>query len=344
MKSNTRGGGGEVEVSGMRKAAMLLVLIGDNASANVLKELTEQEVHAVTREVAKMQEIPSEYAEALLAEFFQLSVGKDSFRVGGADYAGKMLTSAFGIEAGKKMMGRLGRLDSDYANLDRLQNADPQQLAKFIVNEHPQTIALMLSHLNATQAAALLSALPKELRADVALRMASLEQISPEIVSKIATVISQKLQALGEFSRESYGGVRAVAEIFNRLDAATGREILDVVDQQNPNVAETIRQLMFVFEDLLGVDINQLKDILARLDRKLLTVALKGTSDALKDHFFSTMSSRGVEMLKEEMESLGPIKIKEVEAAQQQIIAVCRQMEAEGALSLKGSVSDRYVV
>jgi flagellar motor switch protein FliG len=241
-------------------------------------------------------------------------------------------------------MEQLGPMEGDDANLDRLQNADPQQLAKFITNEHPQTIALMLSHLNAGQAAALLASLPSELRANVALRMAGLDQISPEIVNKIASVIGQKLQALGEFSRESYGGVRAVAQIFNRLDGGTVREILDVVDQQNPNLAETIRQLMFTFEDLLAVDENQLKEILARVDRKLLTIALKGTSDALKDHFFSIMSARGVEMLKDDMESLGPVKIKEVEAAQQQITAVVRQLEDDGVVSLKGSVSDQYVV
>jgi flagellar motor switch protein FliG len=343
MKTSARSGS-DVEIPGIRKAAMLLVLIGDQASAAVLKELKESEVHSVAREVAKLESISGDYAESLLTEFFQLSVARDSFRVGGTEYAGKMLVGAFGTDAARNVMEQLGRMEGDYANLDRLQNADPQQLAKFIINEHPQTIALMLSHLNAGQAAALLASLPSELRANVALRMAGLDQISPEIVNKIASVIGQKLQALGEFSRESYGGVRAVAQIFNRLDGGTVREILDVVDQQNPNLAETIRQLMFTFEDLLAVDENQLKEILARVDRKLLTVALKGTSDALKDHFFSTMSTRGVEMLKDEMEALGPVKIKEVEAAQQQITAVVRQLEADGVISLKGSVSDQYVV
>ena len=340
----TLDGAAGTSVTSMRKAAIILVLLGDDTSAAVLKELTETEVHAVAREVARLESISGNHAEEALTEFFQLTVARDSFRSGGIDYASKMLVSAFGPDVAKNLMDRLGRVEADYANLDRLQKADPQQLAKFIHNEHPQTIALMLSHLNAVQAAALLSSLPAELRADVALRMASLDQISPEIVSKIATVIGQKLQALGEFSRESYGGVRAVAEIFNRLDAGTGKEILDVVDQQNPNLAETIRQLMFVFEDLQAVDINQLKEILARVDRKLITIALKGTSEGLREHFFSTMSARGVEMLKDEMESLGPVKIKEVESAQQQIIATVRQLEAEGLVSLKGSVSEQYVV
>ena len=228
--------------------------------------------------------------------------------------------------------------------MDLLQKADPQQLAKFIHNEHPQTIALVLSHLNASQAAALLVSLPAEMRADVALRMANLDQISPEIVNKIATVIGQKLQALGEFSRESYGGVRAVSEVFNRLDSGTSKEILDVIENHNPNLVETIRQLMFVFEDLQAIDANQLKEVLARVDRKSLTLALKGTSDALKDHFFGTMSARAVEMLKEDIDALGPVRIRDVEGAQQQIIGIIRQLEAEGVISLKGAGGDQYVV
>jgi flagellar motor switch protein FliG len=152
------------------------------------------------------------------------------------------------------------------------------------------------------------------------------------------------LKALGELSRESYGGVRAVAEMFNRLDSATSKEILDTIEAQDPNLAETIRHLMFVFEDLLLIDQNGIKEILARVDRKLLTVALKGTSDQLKNHFMQCMSQRGAEMLREDMEALGPVKIKEVEAAQQQIIAVVRQLEAEGVLSLKGAVGEQYVV
>jgi flagellar motor switch protein FliG len=238
----------------------------------------------------------------------------------------------------------LKQLGADAANFDALQKADPQQLAKFIHNEHPQTIALVLSHLNPSQAAGLLFSLPNDLRADVALRMANLDQISPDIISKIASIIGQKLKALGEMSRESYGGVRAVAEMFNRLDSSCSKDILENIESSDPTLAETIRHLMFVFEDLLLIDQNGIKEILGRIDRKILTVALKGTSDQLKDHFLECMSQRGAEMLREDMEALGPIKIKEVESAQQQIIAVVRQMEAEGAISLKGAVGEQYVV
>jgi flagellar motor switch protein FliG len=174
--------------------------------------------------------------------------------------------------------------------------------------------------------------------------MASLDQISPDIILKIAGVIGQKLKALGEFSRESYGGVRAVAAILNRLDSASTREILDDIERQDTTLAQTIRHLMFVFEDLLLIDPLGLKEVLAKVDRKVLTVALKGTSEQLRNHILGCLSQRGADMLREDMEALGPVKIKEVEAAQQQIIAVVRQLESEGVVSLKGAVGEQYVV
>jgi flagellar motor switch protein FliG len=336
---------GAENLSGIRKAAMLLILLGDKTSAEIIKQLSEDEVQVVSREITRLDSISAEVAETLLEEFYQMNMAHDFVVRGGMDYAKKMLQQAFGPEVSKKLIDRLSKsMGGEYANLDLLQKVDPQQLAKFIHNEHPQTIALVLSHLNASAAAGLLISLPSEMRADIALRMGNLDQISPEIVNKIATVIGQKLQSIGEYSRESYGGIRAVAEMFNRLDSGTSREILDVIETQNPNLVETIRHLMFVFEDLLLIDVNQLKEIIDRIDRKILTLALKGTSEALQEHFLKTMSARASEMLKEEMESMGPVRIKEVEAAQQEIIAVVRKMESEGLLSLKGTVGEQYVV
>jgi flagellar motor switch protein FliG len=197
--------------------------------------------------------------------------------------------------------------------------------------------------LNPSQAAGLLSSLPADMRADVALRMASLDEISPEIIGKIAGVIGTKLKSLGELSREAYGGVHAVAEMFNRMDSNSSKDILDTIESANSPLVETIRHLMFVFDDLLLLDVNALKEVLAKVDRKILTVALKGTSDQMKNHMLQAMSQRGAEMLREDMEALGPIKIKEVESAQQQIISVVRQLESEGTISLKGGSGDQYV-
>ncbi len=329
----------------IRKAAMLLIVLGEQTSAELLQSLSEEDIGKVSREVAKITAISSEQAEDVLNEFHHISTAGDYVARGGIDFARKLLQRAFSPDMAKRLLDRLTKtLGSEAASFDAIQKADPQQLAKFIHNEHPQTIALVLSHLNSTQAAALLTSLPAGLRADVSQRMASLDQISPEVILKIAGVIGQKLKTLGEFSRESYGGVRAVAEMLNRLDSASSREILDHIEQQDTNVAETIRHLMFVFEDLLLIDPLGLKEVLGKVDRKVLTVALKGTSEQLRNQVLSSMSQRGAEMLREDMDALGPIKIKEVDAAQQQIIAVVRQLESEGVVSLKGTVGEQYVV
>ena len=327
-----------------RKAAVLVIMLGESASSEVLKHLEEDEVQQVGREIAKLQAITSDQADMVLEEFYQMLVARDYVMKGGIDYARKVLVTAFGTESAKKMLDRMMKtLGAESANFDALQKVDPQQLAKFIHAEHPQTVALILSHLSASQAAGLLSSLPQEMRADVALRMANLDQISPDVIAKIASVIGSKLKALGDVSRETYGGVNAVAEMFNRLDSNTSREILESIENTDANLVETIRQLMFVFEDLLLMDQNAVKELLQKVDRKILTIALKGTSDQLRNHILSSMSQRGAEMMREDMDALGPIKIKDVEGSQQQIIAVVRQLEAEGVISLKGGGGDQYV-
>ena len=215
-------------LKGLQKAAVLMVALGEESSAEVLKNLSDEEVQSVSKAIARFGNITSAQAESVLEEFHQMATAQEFVVQGGIDYARKMLMKAFGSDAAKRLVDRLTRaLGSEMANFDILQRADPQQLAKFIHNEHPQTVALVLSHLDPGQAASLLKSLPQKLRADVAVRMASLDQISPEIIHKIASVIGQKLKSLGEFSRESYGGVRAVADMFNRLDSGASKEILD---------------------------------------------------------------------------------------------------------------------
>jgi flagellar motor switch protein FliG len=333
------------QMSGIRRAAILLIVLGEQTSAELVKGLPEDEVHLVSREIARIRKITADQAELVLQDFNEIVTGHEFMAKGGLEYAKSMLQGAFGAEAGKKIYERLIKLmGQDITNFDALHKADPQQLAKFIHSEHPQTIALILSHLSPSQAAALVTSLPPGMRSDVALRMANLDQISPEIIAKIADVIGQKISALGELSRESYGGVRAVSEMFNRLDPSTSQEILDRIQIYDANLVETIRQLMFVFEDLQSIDEVGIRELMNRVDRKLLTVALKGTSDKLRNHFFQGMSQRGAEMLRDDMEALGPIKIKDVEVAQQQIIAMVRQMETEGLINLKGGATEQYVV
>ena len=332
-------------LTGIEKAAILLVVLGDQTSSSIVKHLSEDEVEIVSREVARLKKVSPEDAEAVLEEFYQLTSAREYFARGGVDYAKSMLIKAFGPEASKRLIDRLvSGLGENLVTFDALQKADPEQLAKFLHNEHPQTVALVLAHLNPSQAAALLSALPRELRGDIALRVANLDEISPEVIGKIAVVIGQKLNSLGGFSRESYGGVRAVAEMFNRLDSVTSKDVLTAIEEQDAALVETIRHLMFVFDDLLLLDETSLKEVLAKVDRKVLTLALKGTGDQLINHFLKNMSTRGADLIREEMESMGPVKIKDVEGAQQQMIAVVRQLENEGVLSVRGTVGQQYVV
>jgi flagellar motor switch protein FliG len=332
------------DISGARKTAILMVCLGDEASSAILRVLDEDEIQAISQQIARVPTINTVETEKVLEEFYQMSLARNFVIKGGIDYARKILVNALGPDQSKRMLDKLMKtLGNETLSFDALQKTDPQQLAKFIHSEHPQTIALVLSHLNASQAGGLLMSLPVELRADVALRMASLDQISPEIISKIATVIGHKLKALGEISRESYGGVESVAEMFNRMDSTVSKDILENIAEVNPKLVESIRHLMFVFEDLLMVDVNSVKEVLSRVDRKILTIALKGTSDTMKAHMLQAMSSRGAEMMREDMDALGAIKIKDVEAAQQQIIAVVRQMEAEGTVSLGAGGGEQYV-
>lgn len=332
-------------LTGARKAAILLITVGDQVGADVMRQLDDDEIQRIGQEMALAQRISAEQADKVLDEFYSMQVARDYVRKGGVDYARKVLINAFGPDSAGKILDRtLKQLGGESLSFDTLQRADPQQLAKFIHNEHPQTIALILSNLSPPQAAGLLFWLPAELRPDVALRMANLEQISPDVLGKIAGIIGAKLKEIGEVSRETTGGVKAVAEMFNRLDSGTSKEILDALDTEDQPLTETIRNLMFTFEDLLLLDANGVKEMLSRVDRRLLTVALKGTSEKLREHFMAAMSQRGAEMLREDMDALGPVKIKEVDGAQQQIFAVVRQLDSEGVLSLRGAVGDQYVV
>lgn len=333
---------GKIQLTGLQKAAALLATLGEQASGQIVKHLTEDEIQSVSQAIANLERLSADQAEGVLEEYGRMLLAHQYVVKGGMDYAKNMLVSAFGPDAGNRLLERVKeKMAAELNNFDALRQADPQQLAKFIHNEHPQTIALVLSHLSASQAAVLLTSLPPELRSDVSMRMAHIDEISPDIISRIAGVIEQKLKTLGEFSRESYGGVRAVAEMINRLDLTVSKDILNSIEQEDGTLFETIRHLMFVFEDISQLDIRDLKELIQRIDRKILTIALKGTSEPLKAKIFSVMSQRSAEMLKEDIEVVGAVKLREVEAAQQQIIALIRDMEQEGVLSLQ---QGEYVV
>ena len=331
------------KLTGSQKAAVLMVSLGDETAASIFKYLEEDEIQTISREIALTKNVQPEVAEEVMEEFHTMTQARSYISQGGIEYAKKLLIKSVGPEVARKIIDRLVKALESSAGFTSLERANPQQLSKFIQNEHPQTIALILAHLNASQAAELISSLPEALRSDVAMRMASLQEISPEVVRRISLILEQKLEALGSFATEAYGGVRAVAELFNRMDRTTGRTVLEKIETENPQLAASIRDLMFVFDDILLIDDNGITEILKRADKKTLTIALKGTSEELQTQFFRNMSSRAVELMKEEMEFMGPVKLKDVEKSQHEVVEIVRQLEEEGVISIGGGGGEDYV-
>ena len=330
------------KISGSQKAAILLVALGERVGGEILKQLSDDEVKAVSKAIARLEKVTPNQTEAVLEEFSQ-SVSQKGGR-GGFDYAKRMLANAFGPEGAKRIAEHLPKGGARVSkSIESLQKVDPVQLSRFMEGEHPQTIALILVHLSPAQAALLLANLAPEVRSDVVLRMAQLDRVSPDIVARVSVVITEKMRSFGELKTEAQGGPRSVAEILNRMDSAVSDEILTGIQDEQP-LLDAIRHYMFTFDDLLLIDSMAMKEVVAKIDRKLLVVALKGTSDQLKNHFLQCMSQRGGDMLREDMEAAGPVRIRDVEAAQQQILAVVQQLESQGVISLKGGGSDQYVV
>ena len=333
-----------ISLSGLQKAAIVLLSLGSTMSAEILKKMPEEDVDEISAAIAALDPITPKQVEAVLHEFQTAVTSRDVSVRGGVEHAREILTEAFGRDYATRLVDRVTKsLDQDALDFGRFRRVDPQQLAKFIQDEHPQTIALVLSHLDPSQAAALMASLPLETRSDIMIRMAGLEQISPESVRTIATVIGRKLRNLGELSREACGGVRAVADMLNRLDPKNCGELLEALERDNPTLFESVRRFMFVFDDLADLDDQGIKELLGRVDRKVLVVALKGTSEELRRHFTGGMSQRGAEMLAEDMAAQGPVKIKDVDAAQQAIILQARELEKEGLISLQSSPAEQYV-
>lgn len=332
-------------LSGYRKAAILLTSVGDEAGAAILRQLTEDEVHGVTREISLLGKLNDHDRNEVLQEFVTVAENPYALQPRGVGYATSVLLTAFGPNDGKRMAERLLQsIEQDSpSNDDALRRADPQQLAKIVSREHPQTIALILCHVGSANASRLLGALPEELRGQVVRRMASLDQVSPEIINRLVKLIETKLNIGGKSHMEPCGGIRAVAELLNRVEGPMTEEILQALSTDDPELGQNIRELMFVFEDLLKISQDSMRKLLAQVDRKVLTLALKGSSPQLKQHFTSVMSSRAAEMLVEDMQALGPVRIKDVQEAQQGLIATARQLQEKGEISLSAGGAEEFV-
>lgn len=332
-------------LSGRRKAAILLVVLGDDVATAVYRALPEPLLRSITQEIADMEHVPPETAAKVLEEYQRLTLTQDYLAQGGHDYASKLLVKAFGEQGARALLDEVMKAQEASAqNLDTLQRTDPQQLAKFIQGEHPQTIALILSHLNSRAARAILLLLPEKIRGEAVKRLAQMQQFSPEMVKKISLVLHKRLVSLGQQSRRSYGGVKAVADLLNQIDQEASKGILETIEQDDAPLATSIRNLMFTFEDFLEVQETGMRELLGQVDKKTLAVALKGASEEMKNHIYKCMSTRAVEMLKEDMDVLGPLRSREVSAAQQEIVTAARRLEGEGKMVLKAEQEESYVV
>jgi len=332
-------------LSGVRKAAILLVLLGEDAASQVYRNLPGRDLEDLTQEIAELDYIDPRTALAVLEEYHRLTVTQDYVAVGGTDVAKKLLIKSFGEEAARNLLSQVSSaVERNAGKLDSLRKADPQQLAKFLEVEHPQTIALILAHLNPKQASVLLVKLPEAMRAETIKRMAQLRQFSPEIAEKISVALHKRLQALGEQHRRAYAGLQGVADLLNRLDPVSSKQILEAIESEDANIALGIRNLMFTFQDLMSVPEAGIREILGQLDKKTLAVALRGAPEELRNYIFKCMSTRAADMLKEDMEVLGPLRAREVLRARQDAVAIARKLEAEGKITLGTESEDEYVL
>jgi flagellar motor switch protein FliG len=331
--------------TGAQKAAILLSFLGEEAAVPILRNLPVDDLQRVTGEIANLARVPVGVTMQVLEEYQQLMAAQEFIAVGGQDVAVRLLVKAFGESGAKNIVERLAHTD-DGPSFDNqsVKQADPQQLARFIVNEHPQTKALILGHLDAKQASALLMKLDPEARADCVRRMATMGKFSPEIAAKVSTVLHRRLKSVGDQTKRTNTGVKSLGEMMNRLEPTTAREILETIEKEEPKLAISIRDLMFTFEDFLEVPEQELRELINSLDKKTLMIALKGASEDLRSHIYRTMSSRAVEMMKEDSEVMGPIRSKEVAKAQGEIVAIARKLEAEGKIVLKSEGEDEYVL
>ena len=328
---------------GIKKAAILLVSIDQEVASNLMGQLGPETIEAVSEEIAKLGTITKEERDKVIEEFYQMNVAKQYVQQGGIEYARKLLAkSVAGGEADTIVRNVEHALYS--APFSFARKAESQNLLTFIQDEHPQTIALILSHLEVKQAAEVLKGLPPGKQIDVCRRMAVMETTNPEVIREVEASLEKRMAAIVGQKFEQWGGVETVAEMLNFTDRSTEKGILEGLEEQNPELVEEIRKLMFVFEDIMLVDDKGVQQILKEIDTQDLGLALKTASDELKEKIFRNMSERAVALLREDMDYMGPVRLREVEAAQQKIADVVRRLEEAGGLIIQGRGGEEEVI
>ncbi|MFG6118251.1 MULTISPECIES: flagellar motor switch protein FliG [Thalassobacillus] len=330
-------------LTGKQKAAILLISLGPDVSAQVYKHLSEEEIEELTLEISSVQKVDAKQKEAILEQFHQLALARDYITQGGVGYARTVLEKAMGENEASNIIGRLTST-LQVRPFDFARKADPHQILNFIQNEHPQTIALVLSYLDSAQSAEILSQLPQEMQADIAKRIALMDSTSPEVINQVEQILERHLSSTGTQDYTQTGGIPAVVEVLNGVDRSTERTILDALEIQDPELAEEIKKRMFVFEDIVTLDNRAIQRVIREVENDDLRLSLKVASEEVKEVVFNNMSQRMADNFKEEMEFMGPVRLKDVEEAQTRTVSVIRRLEEIGEIVIARGGGDDIIV
>ncbi|MCR5585830.1 MAG: flagellar motor switch protein FliG [Lachnospiraceae bacterium] len=331
------------ELSGLQKAAILLITLGPDKSANVFKFLKEEEIEQLTLEIANTRSINQALKEEVLDEFYEVCLAQQYISEGGIDYAKSLLEKALGGDKAVEVIGKL-TASLQVRPFEFVRKTDATQLLNFIQDEHPQTIALILSYLSTSQAAAIVAALPQDKQADVAKRIAQMDRTSPDVIKEVENVLEKKLANLVNQDFTIAGGVDAVVDILNTVDRGTEKHIMETLEIDEPELADEIRKKMFVFEDILTLDDRSIQRVMHEVDNNEIAVALKNANEDVQAAIFNNMSKRLATMIKEDMEFMGPVRMKDVEEAQQKIVNIIRKLEDSGEIIIARGGGDELVV
>lgn len=331
------------KLTGRQKAAILLISLGPDVSASVYKHLSEEEIEKLTLEISSVRKVDSEQKEEIIHEFHDIALAQDYITQGGIQYAKQLLEKALGSEKADHIIQRLTST-LQVKPFDFARKADPSQILNFIQHEHPQTIALILSYLDSSQSAQILSSLPQEMQADVARRIAVMERTSPEVISEIEQILEQKLSSTVTQDYSEIGGIETVVEVLNGVDRSTEKTIIETLEIQDPELAEEIKKRMFVFEDIVTLDNRSIQRVIRDVENEDLMLALKVASEEVQEILFKNMSSRMAQTFKEEMEFMGPVRLRDVEEAQSRIVATIRRLEDAGEIVIARGGGDDLIV
>jgi flagellar motor switch protein FliG len=332
------------DISGVQKAALLMIALNVETASEVFKYLDAAEVEQISTEISKVRNIPSQVVDLVMDEFYAMATAREYVLEGGIEYATALLEKSFGPGKATEIIEKVKSLTT-LRGFDVLKKADSTQLISFLNKEHPQTMALILSHLNPNQTADALMELPENIRTDVVYRIATLGKISPQTLKQIEKVVDEMAGFSMSQSLSKIGGTKSLANILNKTSASMSKEILERLEDQDSDVAQEVKRLMFLFEDIINIQDKDVQRVLREVDRKDLALALKIVDEKLRDKIFANMSERGADLLKEELQYMGMVKLKEVEAAQAKIIDLIKMLEEAGeiTLNLRGSKEEVYV-